>query len=280
MGQKQFKQALMAAFAFLWAISLSITRPAFGDRPAPRAVAESGLLRGPRHLVGIDYGVILKVPGALSAKAVAHLVQLSPPVAFAVAELAPGRYDVLPRHFWPPATHLTLRMHQGPQQIAVHWHTDDGKMLKVDLTTQTMEAYEGDTLIRIMPVSTGVVPDWTTPTGKFSIYKRVKDDHMVGGQPGTADSWNVEHVPYAQYIYQGIAMHGAWWNHHFGVPKSHGCIQLSTRTGNKHPAETVDNAQWVWNFSDLGTPVTVEGRTPRDLSKPLAYPRTAPATGA
>jgi lipoprotein-anchoring transpeptidase ErfK/SrfK len=156
-------------------------------------------------------------------------------------------------------------------------HTDDDKMLKVDLASQTLEAYEGETLIRIMPVSTGVSPQWTTPQGHFWIYRRVKDDHMQGGVPGSKDSWDVQHVPYAQYIYQGIALHGAWWNRHFGIPKSHGCIQLSTRTHSQIPGETVDNARWVWNFADIGTPVTVTGRTPRDVSEPLAYPQTRPA---
>lgn len=136
--------------------------------------------------------------------------------------------------------------------------------MRVNLADQTMEAYEGPTRVRVMPVSTGVYPQWKTPTGTFWIYKRVRDDHMAGGIAGTKDSWDVEHVPYAQYIYQGIAIHGAWWNHQFGIPGSHGCIQLSTAG--------VDNARWVWQFADIGTPVIVYGQTPRGRAGLSPYP--------
>lgn len=154
---------------------------------------------------------------------------------------------------------------------------DDRKELIIDLTHQKLYALDQGVLIRTIPVSTGVSPKWVTPTGIFWIYRRVRDDHMVGGQPGTPDHWDVDHVPYAQYFYGGIAIHGAWWNHRFGVPKSHGCIQVPTDKSPQGPTGQPADAEWLWQFAQVGTPVIIMGKTPpTPTTKPLPYPSPSP----
>ncbi|GIS67538.1 MAG: hypothetical protein CM1200mP6_06060 [Anaerolineaceae bacterium] len=48
------------------------------------------------------------------------------------------------------------------------------------------------------------------------------------------------------YFYSGYGIHGTYWHDNFGTPMSHGCINL-----------TIDDPEWLYNFSDIGTPVKI-----------------------
>jgi lipoprotein-anchoring transpeptidase ErfK/SrfK len=50
-------------------------------------------------------------------------------------------------------------------------------------------------------------------------------------------------VPYVQYFHEGYALHSAYWHDHFGVARSHGCINLAP----------ID-AQRVFGFTDPPVP--------------------------
>lgn len=156
-------------------------------------------------------------------------------------------------------------------------HLDgDERWLKIDLSNQTLTAYQGSTAVREMPISSGVRPQWTTPNGTFWIYRKIVEDRMRGHDQHSGERWDVTHVPWAQYFKDGIAIHGAWWNHRFGIPKSHGCIQVPTRTFNPHPGNTPDDAAWLYRFTTVGTMVRIVGTTPeRCLSQPLPYPKAS-----
>jgi hypothetical protein len=58
--------------------------------------------------------------------------------------------------------------------------------------------------------------------------------------------YSYEEVPFTQYIGR-VALHGAFWHDQFGVPRSHGCINLS-------PAD----AEWLFGFTK---PVVREGES-------------------
>ena len=55
-------------------------------------------------------------------------------------------------------------------------------------------------------------------------------------------------MPYVQYFQDGYALHSAYWHDHFGLARSHGCINLSE-----------GDATWVYNASQVGDPVTIKG---------------------
>ena len=42
-------------------------------------------------------------------------------------------------------------------------------------------------------------------------------------------------------------LHGAYWHNNFGKKMSHGCVNIA------YP-----NAEWLWNWSEIGTPVVVQ----------------------
>lgn len=114
----------------------------------------------------------------------------------------------------------------------VHW-------FDVDLSDQRMYAYEGDTLVRTFVVSTGT---WQTPTvtGKFKVWIKLKSAPMSG--PG----YYLPDVPYIMYFYGDYGIHGTYWHNNFGVPMSHGCVNLS-----------IPDAEWAYNFAYVGTVVNV-----------------------
>ncbi|MFC1642862.1 L,D-transpeptidase, partial [Myxococcota bacterium] len=46
-----------------------------------------------------------------------------------------------------------------------------------------------------------------------------------------ARNFELRDVPWIQYFAAGYAMHGAYWHDVFGIPRSHGCINLSPIDG-------------------------------------------------
>lgn len=109
----------------------------------------------------------------------------------------------------------------------------------VDLSDQRMYAYEGDTLVRTFVVSTGT---WQTPTlkGRFKVWIKLKSAPMSG--PG----YYLPNVPHIMYYDGDYGIHGAYWHNNFGVPMSHGCINLN-----------LTDAEWAYNFASVGTVVNI-----------------------
>lgn len=246
-----------------------------GD-PAAMANIRAAFAREP-HAVGILAPVALTTGEPTTAAAVHARLSVSPRVSVRVKEQSPRHFLIMPKSAWPEKTRVTLNWAGSRARATLS--VDDNRILQVDLATQTLVAWEDGRVVKTVRVATGVSPQWVTPTGTFWIYRRVRDDHMVGGKPGEPDHWDVEHVPYAQYFIGGVAFHGAWWNHHFGRPVSHGCVQLPTAQGPDGPTGEPDDARWLWHFADIGTPVVVVGRTPEGVrtTAPLPYPRDSHA---
>jgi len=113
------------------------------------------------------------------------------------------------------------------------------RWIAVDLTNQMTYAYEGTTLVNSFVVSTGT---WRTPTvtGTYRIYVKYTSTTMSG--PG----YYLTNVPYTMYFYKGYGLHGTYWHNNFGTPMSHGCVNLRT-----------PDAEWLFNFADVGTVVHI-----------------------
>ena len=117
------------------------------------------------------------------------------------------------------------------------------RWIDVNLSTQTLTAYEGDVPVMTTAVSTGTYL-YPTVTGQFSIYVRHQSQTMNGYLLGY--DYYLPDVPYVMYFYRGFALHGTYWHNNFGTPMSHGCVNMPT-----------DKAQWIYNWSDYGTLVNV-----------------------
>jgi hypothetical protein len=113
------------------------------------------------------------------------------------------------------------------------------RWIDVDLTNQRTYAYEGSTLISTFIVSTGTQYH-PTITGQYHIYVKYRYSDMAG--PG----YYLPDVPFTMYFYQGYSFHGTYWHDNFGVPMSHGCINMRTA-----------DAEWLFYWASIGTLVNI-----------------------
>lgn len=210
--------------------------------------------------VGVDMPVQLTTASRQTLVSIQQDLRVTPPVPISVYGRHTLHFTIMPRTAWPAKSRVTLSWMPTGNFLVLT--TDDNRTIKVNLSNQRLTAWRNGKAVRTMAISTGVAPTWSTPTGTYWIYKKILDDHMVGKDPKGPDHWDVNHVPYAQYFKGAVAIHGAWWNHHFGRPASHGCVQVPTAHGPLGPTGQPADAQWLWHFTDIGTPVIVTGKTP------------------
>ncbi|MFH1021738.1 MAG: L,D-transpeptidase [Pseudomonadota bacterium] len=133
------------------------------------------------------------------------------------------------------------------------------RWIEVNLTEQTLSAYEGDQLIFATLISSG---DERFPTikGLFRIWAKVRIGKMSGGEDDS-DRYHVEDVPWHMYFYKSYGLHTSYWHDFFGLSNSHGCVNLAPKDalwlfewtspkrnnkGNWQEATQGDPGTWVW----------------------------------
>jgi LysM repeat protein len=117
------------------------------------------------------------------------------------------------------------------------------RWIDINLTNQSLTAYENNTPVYHATISSGRYP-YLTVTGQFQIYLRYQAQDMNGYRLGY--DYYLPNVPYVQYFYRDFALHGTYWHNNFGTPMSHGCVNLTTA-----------DAQWIFHWSAYGTVVNV-----------------------
>jgi hypothetical protein len=147
-------------------------------------------------------------------------------------------YHVDPLHFRP----IPLE-----QQAPISPNVSD-KRIEVNLTTQSLIAYEGDTEVLKTTISSGILNgprgadglSTKTPQGEFRILDKMPNKHMGNGNLfADADDYELPGVPWTLFFTaQGHAFHGTYWHENFGVPMSRGCINMRT-----------DEAQWLFRWA-------------------------------
>ena len=138
-----------------------------------------------------------------------------------------------------PPTPLPVLPTDTPVTVANPTDASGERWIDVDLSNQKLVAYEGDTPVYWVTVSTGL-PGTPTVTGQYHIYVKYPAQTMSG--PG----YYLPDVPYVMYFYQGYGIHGTYWHNNFGQPMSHGCVNAPT-----------PDAQWLYNWAEVGTLVNV-----------------------
>lgn len=116
---------------------------------------------------------------------------------------------------------------------------DPARWIDVNLTNQTVTAYDHDSAAATFFVSTGKMLT-PTITGQFKIYRKFPVADMYG------PDFYLPNIPYVMYFFRGFALHGTYWHNEFGRPASHGCVNL-----------TVADAEWLFNFASIGTVVNI-----------------------
>ncbi|QQR89311.1 MAG: L,D-transpeptidase [Myxococcales bacterium] len=147
-----------------------------------------------------------------------------------------------------------ISIRDKPEEVA-----DNEKWIDVDLNTQSLVAYVGETPVFATLVSTGRVMkredplrNHETPTGSFRITSKhlsatMDGDHAVDGP------YSIEDVPYVMYFQLAYAFHSAFWHNRFGKSKSHGCINLAPW-----------DARFLFNWAEPKLPAGWHGVFPKD----------------
>jgi len=106
------------------------------------------------------------------------------------------------------------------------------KWIDVNVTKNTLVAYEGDRPVFATAVSVGKEDktdkekDHHTPPGTF----RIREKHVAATMDGDVASdgpYSIEDVPWIMYFNGSYALHGAFWHNNFGRQQSHGCVNLA-----------------------------------------------------
>jgi LysM repeat protein len=116
---------------------------------------------------------------------------------------------------------------------------DGRRWIEVNLSNQTLTAWQGNVAVLHTSVSTGTAAT-PTVTGRYPIYLKYTSQHMYG--PG----YSLPGVPWVMYFYLGYAIHGAYWHANFGVPMSRGCVNMR-----------ISEAQFLYEWAPMGTEVYV-----------------------
>ncbi|HET6315915.1 MAG TPA: L,D-transpeptidase family protein, partial [Chloroflexota bacterium] len=138
-----------------------------------------------------------------------------------------------------------VRLPSAPQR------TFRGRWIDADLREPAMlVAYEGDTPVYSTLTIKGRVA-YSTPTGVFSIGRRVEDETMdsstLGVPRDAPEGYHLEHVLYTQYFTSdGASIHYNYWSSNFGYSGSHGCLGVD-----------LPSSEFLWRWATLGTPVVI-----------------------
>lgn len=127
----------------------------------------------------------------------------------------------------------------GPSKAYPQGNSEKAKSIEVNLLEQKIYAYEYGYKVKEALISGGL-PGTPSPVGDFAIFRKIYS-HLYSG-PG----FYLPNTLYNMNFYGPYYIHGAYWHNNFGHPMSHGCINLS------YP-----DAEWFWNWSEIGTPVSV-----------------------
>lgn len=133
--------------------------------------------------------------------------------------------------------------------------------IHINLTEQTLVAYEGDRPVYATLVSTGK-PGHDTRTGLYQVNRAYATKPMNGVDED--GPYQVQEVPWTMFYHGNYAVHGAYWHDVFGQTRSHGCVNLP-------PVDARWLFQWAkpqlprgWsvNLKVKGPRVYITGKTP------------------
>jgi hypothetical protein len=146
--------------------------------------------------------------------------------------------------YYVPAIHLRPVAPEEYTAISsdVPW---EKKRIEVNLSKQTLSAYEYEDVVFTTTISSGIPSSRTnTHAGKFTIIEKLPSELM--GEANIFQSvdgyYQLPGVPWTCYFTEdGQAFHGTYWHDNFGTPMSHGCINMRS-----------SEAQWLFRWA---TPV-------------------------
>ncbi len=150
------------------------------------------------------------------------------------------------RVFYVPAYYVRLVPDSELTPISPDVPPED-KHLLVDLASQTVTAYEADRVVFMSRISSGVrlkEGGFATPKGHYRTTRKRPCRHMANPANAYGSGFDLPGVPWVSYFTSdGVAFHGAYWHNDFGVPHSHGCINMTPQA-----------AKWIYRWTTPTVP--------------------------
>jgi hypothetical protein len=171
------------------------------------------------------------------------------PITGKVARLSGAKYYETTDGHWVKDERL-IRVDRFRKEPG--WASPGRTWIDVSILRQSLVAYEGTKPVYATLVSTGIDgigdPEETHSTirGQFLTHTKYVTITMSGDEVG--DEFDLRDVPYVQYFKDGYALHAAYWHDSFGLPRSHGCINLSPL-----------DARWLFDWTDPQVPTDWHG---------------------
>lgn len=120
------------------------------------------------------------------------------------------------------------------------------KYIRVDISTQTLTAYEYGIPAFSFLISSGVA-SYPTPLGKTEVMAKLPShDYSWFYGAGNPANYSLPNVLWNLRFRTHYYIHSAYWHNNFGHPMSHGCVNVS-----------IPNAERVFNWAEVGTPVEI-----------------------
>jgi lipoprotein-anchoring transpeptidase ErfK/SrfK len=122
------------------------------------------------------------------------------------------------------------------------------KKVIANLTYQTISCREGSREVYFCRMSSGAKWDlygnqtenWSTPLGTHWTWRKSISIHMAGGTVG--GGWDTPGVSWTTlFSGTGVAIHSTFWHNLYGMPRSHGCLNVAP-----------EDAKWIFRWT---TPV-------------------------
>ena len=179
----------------------------------------------PRVSRKIYYGTVYRAVDAVQDETGQWWYRLQDGIAY-----RPGPYVLATSlRYLPPETLSPISSDQTDKKIVV------------DVVKQVMTCYEGDNPVLTARTATGYAPNYT-PRGEYEVLRKSHTSYMIGGVG--ADHYDLPGVSFPTYFTRSaIAVHGTYWHHDYGRPRSHGCVNVLN-----------DVAQFVFRWSRPAVP--------------------------
>jgi hypothetical protein len=127
-----------------------------------------------------------------------------------------------------------------PEEMTVLSPDVEDKKLIVNLTRQTLSAYENGREVFFCRVATGpkLSEGWSTPPGDHPIWRKLVSLHM-SANASKGEAFDTSGIGWTTlFTSEGAAVHAAYWHNEFGKARSHGCVNCLP-----------DDAKWVWRWT-------------------------------
>jgi lipoprotein-anchoring transpeptidase ErfK/SrfK len=152
-------------------------------------------------------------------------------------------FDELPptTSYWVPAQDVRIipRSELAPISPFV-----GDKRIEIDLGNQRVTCLENGQVVyscgcasgAAFTIEDGSIADFSTPRGEYHVLLKQASRHMVGENEESPDYFDLPGVPWDTFFdLEGRAIHGTYWHNDYGVPRSHGCVNVS-----------IDAARWIY----------------------------------